>query len=68
MKKSRPDPLPGSAFEFHFFVNGVFVAARTIFACFELLGMSFRIFRRRVVDFTTLAALETDIDSHAFVP
>ncbi len=57
--------LAGSAFEFHFFVNGVFVAAWAILSRLEFLGMSFCIFACRVVDFTTLAALESYIDSHS---
>ena len=63
MKKAGS--LSGSAFEFHFFVNGVFVTAWAKFSRFEFFGMSFRIFARRVVDFTTLAALESYIDSHS---
>jgi len=42
----------------------VLVAARTKLFRLELFGMSLRIFARRVVDFATLAALESYIDSH----
>jgi hypothetical protein len=47
-------------------VKRVLVTARTKLFRLELFGMSLRIFSRRVVDFATLAALESYIDSHLY--
>ena len=64
--RKKAKTLAGLAFKFYFFVKRVLVTARTKLFRLELFGMSLRIFSRRVVDFATLAALESYIDSHLY--
>jgi hypothetical protein len=47
-------------------VESVLVAPRTMFPRFEFFGVRFGIFRGRVVDLTTFAALQSDFDRHLF--
>jgi len=42
----------------------VLVTARTMLSCLKLFSMSFAVFSRRVVDLTTLATFESNVDSH----